>query len=941
MNHKHIKRLICILSLLTGLAYNLSAQHTPRRLNYLDELLGTNVNCILRDHSGLTWIGTDKGVNCYNGKTVTNLLFEDDNNYMVSCICETKAHELLVGTSDGLYRIDIAMLTCRKTYVKEIKHVNAICESGDRLYIASRDGLYICHNNKVEDCVRVEQNVMSQGNIVHDVVADTKTGNVWFCTANALIHYDCKHKSTQRHDLHEWVSHDIARHLALCGNKVYIGTNRHGLLCYDKGTARISKVAEAGNIVNDLQCGQDGKLYISGNGSMVLDTRHDSIIATYNKFDKRKLPSTAVYTFWHDNTLGIDWTGYFLEGMMHDYHERNLFQVYRHKDFNTQDLQVRSFCIHGEDKLIGTREGLYYVNEQRDIIRYFSPAELQADVVTNICYFAGRFVLSTYEQGIRFLDPQTLTLTQPDQHEALQQGHFSRLMITPDSTRLFACCDLGIYVLDPELQLVRWFDHSNSGLPNDYIPDLYFDKGGKGWIGTSNQLCIYDPVMGTIQANGFPEGYFNKVSQLTFGTAFDGDVLAFSGRHIFKSKKDLSEYSTISLTLGKHMGDINFIQPLNDHYWVGTNNGLYVFDKAFHDYVYFNASDNIPSPIFNKQEVQVTPDGTLWMANTGGLIYITSDQQRHIHDSIPGSVILERLLIDDREQPRGHLLQMLYDSEKETPRIRLTWNGVSDKLSFVPLLLDYALPRGRAYEWSLDGGDYQACTDNGIVEIEGLFLGRHTLTIRISGHPETTSTYIISVWPSWVMWMEVAIVILLIVTLFMMRQNSKRRKHKKQLLHRKHALERQLAATNAIQHMEKQHEQETEEKLALMQQRASGKEYRELAHRVKELMEIERPYRKQAYRLTDLAASLKVSPTMLSLMFNQTLQTNFYDYINALRLQEFKRLSADKRNAHLSSTALAEKCGFKKTSFYATFKRIEGCTPSEYLNRLASEASEK
>ena len=68
-------------------------------------------------------------------------------------------------------------------------------------------------------------------------------------------------------------------------------------------------------------------------------------------------------------------------------------------------------------------------------------------------------------------------------------------------------------------------------------------------------------------------------------------------------------------------------------------------------------------------------------------------------------------------------------------------------------------------------------------------------------------------------------------------------------------------------------------------------------------------------------------------MLNQNMQTNFYDYINRYRLEDFKRKYRSANYSNLSTSALYEMCGFKKTTFFAAFKKFEGCTPLEWMKK--------
>ncbi len=85
--------------------------------------------------------------------------------------------------------------------------------------------------------------------------------------------------------------------------------------------------------------------------------------------------------------------------------------------------------------------------------------------------------------------------------------------------------------------------------------------------------------------------------------------------------------------------------------------------------------------------------------------------------------------------------------------------------------------------------------------------------------------------------------------------------------------------------------------------------------------------------MADLAKHLNLSASKLSQVFNLYLKENYYDFINRYRLEEFKRLIADGEYERYTLTALSEKCGFKKSSFFSAFRKFEGMTPAEYLKK--------
>jgi AraC-like DNA-binding protein len=108
-----------------------------------------------------------------------------------------------------------------------------------------------------------------------------------------------------------------------------------------------------------------------------------------------------------------------------------------------------------------------------------------------------------------------------------------------------------------------------------------------------------------------------------------------------------------------------------------------------------------------------------------------------------------------------------------------------------------------------------------------------------------------------------------------------------------------------------------------------------LHEQLTQLMVTEKLFTNPELNLTELAERLDVHPNILSQVINSFENKTFYDYINGLRIEEFKNLVADPRNQQYTFLSLAFDCGFNsKTAFNRNFKKSTGLSPSEYLNQL-------
>ncbi|SDS92459.1 AraC-type DNA-binding protein [Maribacter dokdonensis] len=94
----------------------------------------------------------------------------------------------------------------------------------------------------------------------------------------------------------------------------------------------------------------------------------------------------------------------------------------------------------------------------------------------------------------------------------------------------------------------------------------------------------------------------------------------------------------------------------------------------------------------------------------------------------------------------------------------------------------------------------------------------------------------------------------------------------------------------------------------------------------------EKAYLDPDLSLNILASKIGVHPNYLSQYINEILETSFFDYINSLRIEEFKNKISKEEHEIYNVSSLAYDCGFNsKSSFNRNFKKITGKTPTEFI----------
>jgi ligand-binding sensor domain-containing protein/AraC-like DNA-binding protein len=897
--------LLLVIYCLSGhsLDYN-----SMNNLTVQDGLAGESVFKIFKDKFGYVWIGTSNGLNYFNGYKLRSFLVSDNNRQLntVYDIVQTTDGQLFAGTAAGIYQVSAISNKLTKIIPGIHVAVRALASYNNTLYIGSDAGLLIYKNGKSQH-IFLNRDHMGEGNVIRDICVDNKH-RIWILGSNDLFVYEnhrlCKFNVKRQinfiGNLHT---------LTVTGKKIYIGSDNAGLFAFDISTNKICRYINVGcNVITELSS-DNMQLYVStdGGGAHIISLATNSIVKSFTVNSSPQLQDNSVYCFMHDHS-GVNWFGYFRRGLSYTYFHRPLFNVYSFNAFTSEGINVRSFCIHDNQKIIGTRNGLYFIDEGKDIIKYFPPSVLGGSIVTSICFYNKMYYVATYDGGVSVINPTTLQLNRFGNDTALATGSFSKLLVSPNR-QLWMAGNQGIFIYDASNKKLTQYSQKNSQLYDCYINNMMFDSQKHCWISTQKGLCLFNSVDNVIRSSGFPSDFFNNVSELNCTQGYGDEIVCYSLSGIYHTNEDMTHYGPISISKKIWNNYVSFIayDKKLSHYWLGTENGLFRFDREFRSFRHYSDEDNVQSKEYSTGSCLIDNNRNLWIGSLNGLMYANLDKVNKQTDEL-ADIAPDDITIDDKTVN----FEESYDLQIKR-NISLLWNFFSQKLSFRPIVMDYGNPDGNYYEYRVNSEDkWNVVDDKSMIEYNNFHLGINTIHIRIAGSTHVT-TFSVKVYPS--IWAMIELLVLIATGFILWRIIRKRQMANSSILAEMNTDE--IAINGKYSRIK-------------MDKNESEMIFRHLT----EYIEHEKPYLNPNLKLSDLAKPAGCTTIKLSQLLNMYANQNYYDFINKYRLEEFKRRVADSAYSRYTLTALSEQCGFKKSSFYSTFKKEMGITPAEYMHQI-------
>lgn len=773
----------------------------------LDEGLSQSVvNVILQDRKGFLWVGTDDGLNRYDGYTFkiykpeTNDPFSLSDRSVMDMVEDDNGYLWIATRTGGLNRYDpVSGKFIHYTHDNENEEtlssnlITALCLDGGGLWIGTNKGLdfldfetgNITHHPMVNGIIQPKSDLIT-------ALFKDSTGTLWIGTAEAGVsYYDRTANTFKTFKNNQYNSSSLSHNNVLSivegsGGEIWVGT-ASGLNLFNPAENNFTRFKNtrdvpaslAGNSVYALYSDHSGALWVGTNVGL---DRYDPQTGTfihhqYQPNVSNSLSNNEVYYIYEDDS-GVLWVGTYGGGLNKYNRQQDRYGYFRHNPDDPNSLSsnmVFALLADEWDQVwVGTLDnGLNLFNPASETFTRFQhdpndPTSISNNSIVSlfkdrdgVLWIGTGTSLDRYNRGIK-----TFSHFRPKESDLNDPSRFTVFAILEDSRNSFWIgSNRGLLLFDREKEIFSEFEPVNSdtgSLNSIRIQVIIEDNEHNLWVGTyddglrrinleTGEVTTYrhDPVdMSTLGGNTVMSIYRDNSGTIWVGT---------HGGGLSRYNPETDTFSQFTENEGLSNNVVyGILEDETGKLWLSTNFGLSRLDPAAGTFRIFTASDGLQSNEFNQNAYAKDRNGTMYFGGINGLNIFTP--QEITDNPYNPKLALTSLTLDGVPLDEDLTTEYL-----ET--ITLTWPQDSFEFEFASFA--YEQPNKNQYAYMLEGFDTDwiniANQRNG--RYTNLSGGTYTLRLRGSNSDgiwseQETEIRVVVVPPYWETWWFTSLLVL-------------------------------------------------------------------------------------------------------------------------------------------------------------------------------------
>lgn len=602
---------------------------TYQRLYGTESLTSNLVSCICQDRRGYVWIGTEYGLNRFDGVYFTQYYADDNEELMGNTVRDllSNGDDVYILTTSGL---QVYSLSDDRFYSIQINGAKRLSlkdivktSEGDILLINSEVGIWKIDRQSLsarplkttDDDFRMPK--------VESAMAD-RNGRLWFCTQNdGLWRYDMNSGKLKIFFRGTRQGPHVVGVMEDNNGGIAVATNNDGIYLLNPATDNM-----------DYLCSTPGmtimRTYGNNNGDMLLgtdrysiwrvDVESKSVTQAYSMIGADVMPKTMVSAFCEDKDGNV-WIGFMRRGV--------LFAAKWKQPFNYVDLSqvegengrnmVAMSCLkNGNLLLCQEGGGVTEVTQGIKVVgRWMSHIGISSVLpMSNESLLVG----TSYNHGMGILNRSKGNV---DWMEALGKLRSPVKGIERDLKGNLYVAEFGkgLYSLTPDGKTLRPLCGGKMKLNNLYLNVLKTDSRGLLWIGHYYGFDVYDPSNDKLLRLKTDSLLFGAV---TYAVAEDKDGMMWLGTNRGLFCYNVSGRSWCRYTSADGLPNnvvCGIVGSKDGNIWVSTLRGLCRLEKKTGRITSFYVGNGLKSDVYLRGCYGISPYGMAFFGNDRGFTY--------------------------------------------------------------------------------------------------------------------------------------------------------------------------------------------------------------------------------------------------------------------------------------------------------------------------------
>ena len=709
-----------------------------------DGLSQSSVNALIQDTSGFLWVGTQDGLNRFDGYEFVVYRHDGDDDASlasnnVSSLLQDTTGALWVGTSNGyLHRYDRSRDAFERFQLSPgARHAPSDFFDDIRYLLEASDGRFWVGTRALglwefDRATVTFTNISAIGAVRINRMLEGPDGVLWIGTdERGLLWFEPSTGTVESADPGTtdriYAIGTIGDEIWSAGNDGEISRHRTDRQLLDRFSVRLPGEIQRHQIRAMLNSG-DGHMWVgmigggmqvyTGNGERVANFRHAPA-------DPYSLRTDTAFTLLLDNA-GVLWIGTLASGLSKANLSGTRFDNYWHQPDTPTSLghnMVNEFAEAPDGTIwIGTSGG--GVNrldrDTGEFARFIADERDENTLSGNRVWGmhlddAGYLWVGTWGTGLNRLDTASgdvqripIAASDPD---ALPGAIVTAIVSDGDDGLWIGTADAGlIHTNRSKLRFERRFifdEEMETDRPVN-VSTMFLDSGNRLWVGLwSKGLCVLAPDTDSFRCHAYDpldDRSINDNNIRDIAEDRNGRIWIATANGVARFEEESERFSRITVSDSLPQGTIYAVVPQGDDVlWLSSNQGLARYDMVDGSVRAYDYKDGLQANEFNGASKLVASDGRFFFGGIGGITSFLPEQLAE--NTVPPKVVIMGLSLFNEPVPvePGNPDALLQKSIDQTEQISLRHS--QDVISLNYAGLHFVSPALNRYAHKLEGFD--------------------------------------------------------------------------------------------------------------------------------------------------------------------------------------------------------------------------------------------